>query len=150
MPNEKFTSNKPYLFRAILDWLLDNEATPYVLVDTTKPQVEVPNEHIKDNQIVLNVSPSAVQNWQVDNEAISFSARFSGVARQIYVPMNALMAVYAQENGLGMAFPAQDEDSAKSESEIGSEEADIEEKTVKPATTERSKDKKVSHLKVVK
>ena len=110
MNKKTFTSNKSYLFRAILDWLLDNDATPYILVDVSKPQVEVPQEHVKDGQIVLNINPSAVQQWHVDQQAISFSARFSGTARQIYVPMNALMAIYAQENGEGMAFPAHDVD----------------------------------------
>jgi len=110
MKNNVFSSNKPYLFRAILDWLLDNQATPYILVDTQSELVEVPEEHIQDGQIVLNVSPSAVQKWQVDNQAISFSARFGGVSRNIYVPMFALMAIYSQENGLGMAFPAEEDE----------------------------------------
>ncbi len=105
-----YTSNKPYLFRAILDWLLDNDATPHILVDAKVVGVEVPQEHIKDGQIVLNINPSAVQNWLADNDAISFNARFAGQPRSIYVPMAALLAVYAQENGQGMAFPpAEDE-----------------------------------------
>jgi len=112
MPNQNFTSNKPYLFRAILDWLLDNDAVPYILVDANIAFVEVPREFIKDGQIVLNVNPSAIQNWHVAQEGISFSARFSGSARQIYVPMNALMAVYSQENGQGMAFPSQENEPA--------------------------------------
>ena len=150
MQSTDFTSNKPYLFRAILEWLLDNDATPYILVDTTKSHVEVPQEHIKDGQIVLNVNPSAVQNWQVDNVAISFSARFSGVARQIYVPMNALMAVYAQENGLGMAFPAQEDEeeiSADHEQELELASDDSESS---PDNDGDLPPKKGSHLKVVK
>ncbi|WP_444997541.1 ClpXP protease specificity-enhancing factor [Aliikangiella sp. IMCC44359] len=144
MQKAEFSSNKPYLFRAIFDWLLDNEAVPYVLVDTTKQFVDVPQEHIKDGQIVLNVAPSAVQNWHADNEAISFSARFGGVARQIYVPMNALMAVYDQENGLGMAFPAQEheEDTINSQTEA---QADILEEEEKVTSV-----KKNGHLKIVK
>jgi len=146
MQSTDFTSNKPYLFRAIYEWLLDNNATPYILVDTTKSHVEVPQEHIKDNQIVLNVNPSAIQNWHVDNQAISFSARFSGKARNLYVPMNALMAVYAQENGLGMAFPPQDEDD-----EVG---VDLDKSTQIEEASDSSGDdlppKKGSHLKVVK
>lgn len=147
--SENFTSNKPYLFRAILDWLLDNEATPYILVDVSKPHVDVPQEHIKDGQIVLNISPSAVQGWQVDNQAISFSARFSGVARQIYVPMNALMAVYAQENGLGMAFPVADDETNETSEEAPS--ASLPDTVPAEETaTKTSTDKKVSHLKIVK
>ncbi|TQV89814.1 ClpXP protease specificity-enhancing factor [Aliikangiella coralliicola] len=120
---DTFTSNKPYLFRAIYEWLLDNEATPYILVDATKPYVDVPQEHIKNDQIVLNANPSAVRDWHVDNEAVSFNARFSGVSRHIYVPMNALMAIYAQENGLGMAFPPQDE--LEEESQSGQQETEL-------------------------
>jgi len=143
-----FTSNKSYLFRAILDWILDNEATPYILVDVTKAFVEVPQEHIKDDQIVLNINPSAVQNWHVDQQAISFSARFSGSARQIYVPINALMAIYAQENGQGMAFPAQDDD----EPEIQDVELqeNISEKNTVTNISEKTRTRKVSHLKIIK
>lgn len=134
------------MFRAILDWLLDNDATPYILVDTTKPNVEVPTEHIKDNQIVLNITPSAVQNWHADEKAISFNARFSGAARQIYVPMSALMAIYAQENGQGMAFPA--EVVEKYEDKLVETRSDT---SVKNSMTKNeSKKKKVSHLKVIK
>ncbi|MET1254018.1 ClpXP protease specificity-enhancing factor [Aliikangiella maris] len=163
-----FTSNKPYLFRAILEWLLDNEATPYILVDANQAYVEVPHEYIKDGQIVLNINPSAIQSWHSDNEAISFSARFGGVARQIYVPMDALLAIYAQENGLGMAFPAQDNSaegqasSQKSAAETGGSRAEREsllegvsaEKTLSESDSTQAKSsnpqKKVSHLKVVK
>lgn len=143
MQKAEFSSNKPYLFRAIFEWLLDNEAVPYILVDTTKPFVNVPQEHIKDGQIVLNISPSAVQNWHVDNEVISFSARFGGVARQIYVPMNALMAIYDQENGLGMAFPAQEHEDDTSNAHVEDEDNLFEEEKVTSI-------KKNGHLKVVK
>ncbi len=166
-----FSSNKPYLFRAIYEWLLDNDATPYVLVDATLPNVEVPVEHIQNGQIVLNASPSAIRDWMVDNQAVSFSARFSGKSRHIYVPMNAILAIYAQENGLGMAFPSVEEsESAGFESEQESEteaqvslettESQAEESTAfKPAIVEasshdkaepRDKNKSTSHLKVIK
>lgn len=151
MSEREFSSNKPYLFRAILDWLLDNEATPYILVDATKKHVEVPQEHVKDGQIVLNINPSAVQNWQVDNYAIMFSARFSGVARQIYVPMNALMAVYAQENGLGMAFPAQEEEEElTAQHRKQQEQAELEETEEAALPEDLGSSKKGSHLKVIK
>lgn len=152
MREENFTSNKPYLFRAIYEWLLDNNATPYLLVDTTKPYVDVPQEHIQNDQIVLNASPSAVRNWHVDNDAISFSARFAGVSRQIYVPMIALMAIYSQENGLGMAFPVQDEselEESVSEQPMLPEADDL--NSSKEESSEKTQgEKKVSHLKIVK
>jgi len=138
--DRQFSSNKPYLFRAIYDWLLDNGATPYLLVDASQAGVDVPVEHVKDGQIVLNIDPNAVHHFVADNEAVSFSARFSGTARQIYVPMNAILAIYAQENGLGMAFPAV-------ETEPGTSQNDVE-----PRSKEGDKpdEKKSSHLKIVK
>lgn len=99
-----FTSNKPYLFRAIYEWILDNGGTPHLLIDATEHNVAVPREHIKDGQIVLNAAPSAIHDWVADHQAVSFSARFLGKAQNIYVPMKALKAVYAQENGMGMVF----------------------------------------------
>ena len=153
MREENFTSNKPYLFRAIYEWLLDNNATPYLLVDTTKPNVDVPQEHIQNDQIVLNASPSAVRNWHVDNEAISFSARFAGVSRQIYVPMVALMAIYSQENGLGMAFPVQEESESEVDESVNQQPVkteNLESSSQEGAAEKLQGDKKVSHLKIVK
>ncbi|PCI65823.1 MAG: ClpXP protease specificity-enhancing factor [Gammaproteobacteria bacterium] len=103
-----FSSNKPYMLRAVYDWIIDNDATPYLLVDANQASVCVPTQHIQNGQIVLNVEPSAIQNWFSDNDAISFSARFSGKAMNIFIPMTALLAIYAQENGLGMAFPPEE------------------------------------------
>lgn len=144
MQRLKFTANKPYLFRATFEWLLDNNATPYLLVDTSKQQVEVPQQHIKDKQIVLNASPSAVQNWHVDNDAISFSARFSGVAQNIYIPMDALLAVYDQSTGRGMAFPDNE-----SVDDISFDEKIDDLNDVEAAEPVKLKNK-VTHLKVVK
>lgn len=162
--DNQFSSNKPYLFRAILEWLLDNDSTPYILVDASHPDVKVPNEHVKDQQIVLNISPAAIQHWHVDNFSLSFSARFSGRVRQIYVPMDALMAIYAQENGLGMAFPAQqnfdfDESGGAGEDDLFNGDAD----KLVSATSEKNNlsavdgeekqsasSKKKSHLKLIK
>ncbi|MGX5174707.1 ClpXP protease specificity-enhancing factor [Aliikangiella sp. IMCC44653] len=151
-----FTSNKPYLFRGILDWILDNEATPYILVDATKVGVDVPQEHIKDGQIVLNVNPSAVQNWLVDNQAISFNARFSGASRSIYVPMYALLAVYAQENGQGMAFPEEEANEAQEGANESSERptqpklAEVEASDSSLKEDSQSSTKRSSHLKLIK
>ncbi len=141
-----FSSNKPYLFRGIYQWILDNEGTPYLLVDAMQANVQVPQEHVKDGQIILNVSPNAIQGWFSDNEAISFSARFSGKAQQIYIPMNALLAIYAQENSLGMAFPEVVEEAVSE----ASEESKPEQENSSGGTTNKKKSDKVSHLKVIK
>ena len=85
-------------------------APPYIMVDATRPGVDVPQEHIKDGQIVLNVASQAVLSLALDNEHIEFKARFSGVLRHIYTPIQAVMAIYAKENGQGMAFNEEPDD----------------------------------------
>jgi len=96
-------STKPYLIRAIYDWCTDSGFTPYVAVAVDET-VRVPTEFVNNGEIVLNVSALATSRLLIDNEAISFQARFSGVAREVYVPMGQVIAVYARENGQGMAF----------------------------------------------
>lgn len=102
------TSSRPYLLRAIYDWLVDNSLTPYLLVDATLENVTVPLEHVQDGKIILNISPNAVQALALENDYVSFNARFSGKAMDIYIPMAAAMALYAQENGKGMMFPEEE------------------------------------------
>jgi stringent starvation protein B len=97
------TSTKPYMLRAIYEWCTDNGFTPYLAVFVNS-QVVVPMQHVKNNEIVLNVSFDATQGLKLDNDAVSFVARFGGVARDIYVPIDNVVAIYARENGQGMAF----------------------------------------------
>jgi stringent starvation protein B len=104
----QMTSNRPYLLRAIYDWISDNNLTPYVLVDATREGVRVPPNVIKNGQVVLNLAMRAVAQLDLGNEWISFQARFSGVSHTIYIPISAVLALYAQENGQGMMFPAED------------------------------------------
>lgn len=98
------TSTRPYLIRALYDWCADNGLTPYVavMVDET---VQVPREYVKNGEIVLNISFDATSSLKLGNEYIEFKARFGGVARDIHVPINRVLAIYARENGQGMAFP---------------------------------------------
>ncbi len=98
------TSTRPYLLRALYEWCSDNNLTPYVAayVDDT---VKVPREHVKNNEIVLNISMDATSNLQIGNDYLQFKARFGGVAREIVVPIGHIIAIYARENGQGMAFP---------------------------------------------
>lgn len=98
------TSNKPYLIRAFYDWIVDNELTPYILVDATYPGVQVPKEHVSHERIVLNISPSATRGLLLENDRIVFTARFSGQTEQIFVAPNAVLEIYAKENGRGIAF----------------------------------------------
>ena len=98
------TSNKPYLVRAFYDWIIDNDCTPYVLVSVLTDQVRVPMVHVVDGQIVLNIAPRAVTAFNLDNTAISFNARFGGIATDIYVPIESVLGIYAHENNEGMVF----------------------------------------------
>lgn len=95
---------RPYMARAIYEGICDNQLTPYLLVDATQPYTSVPEQFVKDGQIVLNIAPHAVHQFQMSNDAVSFSARFGGVARDIYVPISALLGIYARENGQGLFF----------------------------------------------
>ncbi|MGP9570314.1 ClpXP protease specificity-enhancing factor [Halomonas sp. JB37] len=97
-------SSRPYLARALYEWLLDNELTPYLVVDATQPGVEVPRQLVQNGQIVLNAAPTAVRDFFMENEAISFNARFGGQPMQVMIPTPALIAIYARENGAGMVF----------------------------------------------
>ncbi len=105
------TSSKPYLVRALYQWILDNDTTPYILVDTSSDQVLIPPGIANDGKVVLNLAPEAIQHLEMTNEQVSFSARFNGVAEDIYCPISSLMAIYARENGEGMMFPAEDAES---------------------------------------
>ncbi len=103
-------SLKPYLIRAIYDWIIDNNFTPYLLVNAELEGVVVPRQYVQDGKIVLNLRPQAVQGLSLGNEDILFSARFSGKPMQVDVPIRAVLAIYAQENGKGMIFDEDGED----------------------------------------
>ncbi|GIZ12374.1 ClpXP protease specificity-enhancing factor [Pseudomonas sp. NCCP-436] len=97
-------SSRPYLVRALYEWIVDNDCTPHLLVNAEYPGVQVPAGFASDGQIVLNASPSAVRHLHMDNQAVSFEGRFGGVAHSLYIPAEAIMAIYARENGQGMVF----------------------------------------------
>jgi stringent starvation protein B len=96
-------STKPYLMRAIYDWCVDSGYTPYIAV-TVDASTRVPVEYVKDGQIVLNIGPVAVERFKMGNELIEFSARFNGAGRDISIPIGAVSAIYARENGQGLTF----------------------------------------------
>nr|WP_094752749.1 ClpXP protease specificity-enhancing factor [Psychromonas sp. CD1] len=98
-------AQRPYLLRAFYNWIVDSENTPHIIVDATKKGVEVPQKFIEDGKIVLNISPCSVMQFSMDDNAISFNARFSGQAMQVYVPVYAILGIYARENGAGTMFP---------------------------------------------
>ncbi len=102
------TPSRPYIMRALYEWIVDNDCTPYLLVDARRPGVEVPAQYVKDGQIVLNVSPTAVIELLIGNEWISFNGRFGGTPTDILLPVSAVIGIYARENGQGMVFEAED------------------------------------------
>jgi len=116
MADDKMSSNRPYLMRAVYEWIIDNQCTPHLLVDVQDERVKVPQEHIRDGQIVLNINPSAVGQFHWDNDHIEFTARFAGVARTMWIPITSVLAIYARENGEGMAFTIESDPDEKSES----------------------------------
>jgi len=147
----KSSPKRPYLLRAYYDWLLDNNFTPYLVVDATYYGVDVPQDYVKDGQIVLNLSPSAVGNLALGNEAVEFSARFQGIPRSLYIPMGAIIAIYARENGDGVMFEPESyydelETSAEPIQSVAKKSKDLSDK---PKNTSSSA-KSASHLRIVK
>ena len=102
------TSHRPYMIRALHEWILDNNFTPYILVNAFTEGVEVPQDYVKDGQIVLNISPQAIKTLNINNTAIEFEGRFGGIPTNVYAPMHAVMSIYAKENGQGMMFETDD------------------------------------------
>ena len=104
LPPESMTSSQPYLIRAIYDWVIDNGFTPYLLVNAENDYAMIPRDFVEDGKIVLNINPSAISDLQLGNDYIMFNARFSGKAMEVSVPVVAVLAIYARENGQGMMF----------------------------------------------
>ena len=132
------TPRRPYMVRAVYEWILDNQLTPFLVVDAEIPGCQLPWEFVQDGQIVLNVTPTAVANLLISNDQLSFNARFSGKPHQVVVPMAAVLALYASENGAGSLF----------EHEPGYD-SPAENNTVESSSVSAPKPS-ASHLKVVK
>ena len=111
MPNPS-RSKRPYLIRAMHEWMADNENTPHIVIDTSVDGVTVPAEHIKDGKIILNVSETAAHNLKLTNKSVSFRARFGGVPYNVWVPMASVLGIYSRETGQGMIF-SHDSDAAE-------------------------------------
>jgi len=137
------SSNRPYMLRAMYDWINDNDMSPYLLVNARMPGVRVPASAVADGQVVLNVAARAVGALDLGNEWIRFDARFGGVSHHIEVPIGALLAVYAKESGQGMMFPAEEQ---------SADEALVADAADTGAESDEGKPppKRGSHLRVVK
>lgn len=140
------TSHRPYLLRALYEWIADNGMTPHVLVDAAQAGVRVPPHTVKDGRVVLNIADRAVAKLELDNDSIRFTARFGGVSHPVVVPISAVLAIYARETGQGMALP---EDIAGNGGEPGdtaavSDPPDDDDPTTPPSP------RRGGHLRVVK
>lgn len=113
-------STRPYFIRALYDWIVDNRLTPHLLVDASAEGLVAPTEFANDGRLVLNVSPDAVRDLELANDFIEFSARFRGVSRDVIVPLQAVLGIYARENGQGMLFGDEQEDSTGTDDDPGS------------------------------
>ena len=102
-------SNNPYLLKAFFDWIVDNQCTPYIIVDAQWHGVLVPLEFVKNGQVVLNIAPRAVSDFTMSHEAVSFSTRFGGMPVDLYLPALSILGIYAQENGKGMMFDREED-----------------------------------------
>jgi len=139
------TSRRPYLIRAMHEWMTDNSQTPHLMVNTTIAGVMVPPQHIQDEKIILNVSYSATQNLTINNERIEFNARFGGQPQHVTVPIQAVIGIYARETGQGMIFAEEDDlPPEPTSSEDASKGQSSRDTTAKPASRGRAQ------LKVVK
>ena len=146
----KMTPNRPYLLRAFYEWIVDNNLTPYLVVDATMAGVKVPTQHVQNGQIVLNINPSAVGNLLLGNDAVTFSARFGGSPFALYIPQRAVLAIYARENGAGTMFtPEEDEEWLEDELD-DAESAEQVAASDSPDPGPDDKPKKGSHLRVVR
>ena len=129
------TSNRPYLIRAIYDWIVDNQLTPYILVNADYPEAQVPTSYVENGRIVLDISPQACRGLHLENDKVVFTARFGGEPVQISVGPGAVLAIYAKENGSGMEFALDDPN-------IPVPVAQIDAKSRKPALSLVKKDQK--------
>lgn len=142
-------TTKPYFVRALHQWCTDNGYTPYLTVAVDASTV-VPNEYVKDGEITLNLSPDATGRLTIDNEAVQCTARFNGIARDIWVPMGRVNAIYARENGVGMGFDVEETPVSPPPEDAASSAADHAGKGAKPAAKTAPPAKRPSHLQRVK
>lgn len=134
-------SNKPYLIRAFYEWIIDSQCTPFLVINANYPRCRVPQEHIENGEITLNISPTAIRDLNISNELVEFRASFSGIVHIISAPVKAVLAIYAHENQQGMFFDYEDEDSDGDLVDLSA--------TKQTGASTGSKDKSRSHLKLV-
>ncbi|MEJ0098613.1 MAG: ClpXP protease specificity-enhancing factor [Pseudomonadota bacterium] len=143
-------SQRPYLLRAMLDWIVDNGWTPHLIVDARSEAVTVPRQFVTEGYIRLNISASATQSFRIDANVVEFNARFGGVGHYINVPLEHVLAIVARENGKGMAFTAEQESGEAAEPAIDGGDSGNEEQPPEPPTTTPERPRQRPSLKLVK
>lgn len=143
-------SNKPYLLRAVYEWIVDNNATPHVALFAENPDVLVPEQFVEDGKIILNISPTAAEGLLIDNDSLSFSARFGGKPFNVYAPISAVLALYASENGEGLSFDLEPFDDTPPEDPPPAVIGSVDSGGKKSNSSSKNKNSKRPSLKVVK
>lgn len=136
------TSSRPYLIRALHEWITDNGMTPLILVDAHVPGVQVPQAFVENGKIILNISMSAVQGLELGDSLVHFKARFQGAVEEVFVPMIAVQAIYARESSAGMMFPDEEDDTAVTPEDTGN--------TTAESTDNDGKSGSRPHLRIIK
>lgn len=152
------TSHRPYLMRALYEWIVDNGMTPHILVDAGRQGVRVPPSAVKDGRVVLNIAERAVARLSMDNDEVQFTARFGGVSQQVRVPVSAVIAIYARETGQGMALPeditgrgeTDDGDTGQSPAEVHDEDAPQDAESRDDGPDDDAPPPRRGHLRIVK
>ena len=146
----KLPSNKPYLLRAIYEWIVENNATPYVALFAENPDVLVPEQFVEEGKIILNISPTAAEGLLIDNHSLSFSARFGGKPFNVHAPIGAVLALYASENGEGLSFDYEAPDDTPPDDPTPSKIGSVDSGGKKTSASDKDKKSKRPSLKVVK
>lgn len=144
-PSLTMKSQRPYMLRALYEWIVDSDGTPHLLVDASYPGVQVPPFAVRDGRVVLNVAPRAVRDFDIGEDHVSFECRFGGRSTAVMLPADAVLAIYAQENGAGMAFDAAPHPASGSPGDVETGQPDDDPDPPSGGGTERG-----GHLKVVK
>ncbi len=149
-PPPPMTSQRPYLLRALYEWIADNGMTPHLLVNAKAPGVRVPAQAVKDGQVVLNIAERAVSRLAMDNDALRFSARFGGVPQSVVIPVESVIAIYARESGQGMALPDEPVVSGAAADAPVSDAPSAKPSAEPPAPDDAPQPKRSGHLRIVK
>lgn len=140
------TSSRPYLIRAFYEWIMDNDFTPYIVIEADYPDVTIPTQYVENGRIVLNIAPTAIRDLLITNDHLEFNARFGGVPFSVYAPIKGVEAIYAKENGRGMVFKEEEDDDDETPPPSGSSDKKDKEGDKK----DKGKKSDRSHLTVIK